>query len=350
MENQNDSNSNPAVSTEAAVNENATTTNVERNDVSSTVVESQSKGKATELPLQNKSAQPTAETGVSKAPSVSKKVGNQNARKHGLYSKISKYAVLPWESEDEFNSLREEFRDEWKPNGASEEQAILDLTLYTWLRLRAVASARFNFSNSTVSDELKSGECSLDDIIQHQTKVPGHARAALSAAERLINDLGATHEKIREHYYWTKDSEGKEIQQKLMVLRNDVSTLIEQTKKGVIEGVRALVQTVETSAGRFKEAYQADEIEKQVVLLGRFDASVEKVIRRLIQTKVSKRIDGVGEPAPRLVESPSIVLIDNPTEKSPAEVDENTNAETSDKAGKPVAHAPPEYRSKPKAD
>ena len=350
MTTKDDNNLNPAVSADAAVSENAATTNVERNDVSSTVVELQSKGKATELPLQNKSAQPTAETSAAKAPSVSKKAGNQNARKHGLYSRISNYAILSWESEDDFNNLRDEFRDEWKPNGASEEHAILDLTLYTWLRLRAVASAQFNFSDSTVSDELKSGECSWDDIIQHQEKVPGHARAALSAATTLINDLGATHEKIREHHYWTEDSEGKEIQQKLMILRNDVSTLIEQTKKEVIEGVRALVQTVENSAGRFKEAYQLDEIEKQIVLLGKFDANIEKVIRRLTSIKITKRVDGVGDPTPRLVESPSIVLIDNPTEKSPAEVDENTNAEKSDKAGKPVAHAPPEYRSKPKAD
>ena len=133
-----------------------------------------------------------------------------------------------------------------------------------------------------------------------------------------------------------------------MILRNDVSTLIEQTKKEVIEGVRALVQTVENSASRFKEAYQLDEIEKQIVLLGKFDANIEKVIRRLTSIKITRCRRG-WRSYPTFGEIPSIVLIDN-TEKSPAEVDENTNAEKSDKAGKPVAHAPPEYRSKPKAD
>ena len=73
MTTKDDNNLNPAVSADAAVSENAATTNVERNDVSSTVVESQSKGKATELPLQNKSAQPTAETGVAKAPRFPRK-------------------------------------------------------------------------------------------------------------------------------------------------------------------------------------------------------------------------------------------------------------------------------------
>src|SRR5262249_54269168 len=42
---------------------------------------------------------------------ASKKVGNNNARRHGVYSN----GLLPWESEEEFRELNEGFREYWKP-------------------------------------------------------------------------------------------------------------------------------------------------------------------------------------------------------------------------------------------
>jgi len=42
------------------------------------------------------------------------KLGNKNAFVHGLHSK---YVVLPWESEDDFKELLEDFRHEWQPDG-----------------------------------------------------------------------------------------------------------------------------------------------------------------------------------------------------------------------------------------
>jgi hypothetical protein len=258
--------------------------------------------------------------------------------------------LYPWESEDEFNSLLQDFRDEYKPDGRSEQEAVRDLTYYTFAKWRVVGSAQLKFYRSNVSEELKSGKISWDDIMQHEAAVPAHARSALAAVTTLVDDLKATYEKIRNLPYWTDTSEGKELQDNLLMLRNDVNTLIEKTQKEVIEEVRGLWEMVQESANRFDKAYQIDEMEKQLDLQAKFDVSIEKALRRLLHIKISKRVDGVGDSTPRLVESPSIVPVDNSTEKSPAEVDENTNAEKGDKAGKPVAHAPPEYRGKPKAD
>ena len=44
--------------------------------------------------------------------------------------------ILPWEREDEFEKLHKAFRAEWKPSGYSEEQAVLDVTYYTWMKWR----------------------------------------------------------------------------------------------------------------------------------------------------------------------------------------------------------------------
>ena len=59
----------------------------------------------------------TAGHGGTAAASVPKKLGNKNALLHGVYSRDF---ILPWESEDDFETLHKEFRDEWKPNGRSE--------------------------------------------------------------------------------------------------------------------------------------------------------------------------------------------------------------------------------------
>ena len=68
------------------------------------------------------------------------------------------------------------------------------------------------------------------------------------------------------------------------------------TEKTEAAPAPALVKRVEDSANRFTEAYQADEIEKEVDRLGKFDARMEKIIRRIIQIKLFKRVDGVDSP------------------------------------------------------
>ena len=299
--------SNPAASSEAAATEKQTNATADVKPA----VEPQSNGN--EPPLQNGSAQATAETGDSNCQLVTKKVGNQNARKHGLYSKS---VLHDWESQDDFNCLLQELRDEWKPNGRSEEDAVFDLAYLTLLKWRAIAAAKLRFCQSTTSDELKSGESSWDDIIEHQKKVPAHANGALTVATKLMEASTTTYEKIRNLPYWTEDSEGKEIQQQLFLLKHDLNTLNQEVRKQVIEGVRALVKTVEDSANRFTEAYQADEIEKEVDRLGKFDARMEKIIRRIIQIKLFKRVDGVDSSNAPLLEAPSLVPSQGSTEKS----------------------------------
>jgi hypothetical protein len=301
----NDHSNQPSTEATPSEKQTSTGTDVRPNDASL----SEAKSLPAELPL----AQTAAKTGSSDAPLVTAKVANQNARKHGLYSN---YVLYPWESKDDFNGLHQEFRDEWKPNGCSEEQAVFDLAYLTWLKWRAVASAKIRFYQTTTSTELKSGASSWDDIIEHQKKVPAHARGALSVATKLMDDMTATYEKIRQLPYWTDDSEGKEIQNQLFRLKHDIGVLNGQVKKQVIEGVQALVKTVEDSANRFSEAYHADEIEKEVDRLGKFDARIEKVIRRIIQIKVFKRVDGVDSSNAPLLEAPSLVPIQGSAEKS----------------------------------
>ena len=54
-------------------------------------------------------------------------------------------------------------------------------------------------------------------------------------------------------------------------------------------GVEQLVEVVQRSSTRFEQAYQPDEIEKQLDLLAKIDARTEKILRRLTSLKEYKR-------------------------------------------------------------
>jgi hypothetical protein len=272
------------------------------------------------------------------------KMGNKNALVHGVHSK---FAVLPWESEDDFNELHQGFKDEWKPNGFSEEQAVWDLTYNTWLKWRLLTSTQLRFFQSTVSEELKKGAVTLEDIVRHQTDVPKHASGALSTVRCLIKDLNSVFEIIRNRPYWTDTSDGKRVQHDLMMLQKDVGSLIEQTKENVVSGVEHLVRVVKESASRFDQAYQTEEIEKQLDLMAKIDARIEKILRRLTSLKEYKRAAGLSG-GPAIVESPSVIPEISLT-KVPAEGGENTVVnDISSANADPVTDAAPEHRENPK--
>jgi len=342
----NDHSNPPSIDAAASEKQTNSTAGVKPHDVAPASVDAESISNKKELSSLNETRQVTVKAAGPKAEMISKKMRNQNALRHGLYSK---HVLMKWESEDDFNCLVQDFRDEWKPTGRSEEQAVFDLAYLTLLKWRAIASAQLDFFKATVSDELKSGECSWDDIIEHQKRVPAHARSALRAATTLIDDLRDAHEKIRRHPYWTETTNGKEVQNQVVRLGHDVSMLIERTKKEVIEGIQDLVKTVEESASRFDDAYQADKIEKQLDLVGKFDAKIEKVIRRLVQIKVFKRVDVADAAAPPHLELLPILPADSFTEQLSAEAPEAEQTDSakvesiadpgpeSEKAGKPKA-------------
>jgi hypothetical protein len=249
------------------------------------------------------------------------KLGNKNALVHGIYSK---YAVYPWESEDDFNELLEKFRKEWKPDGCSEELAVWDLTQNTWLKRRLLASIQLQLCRSTVPEALKNGEVSLEDIVRHQTDVPKQASGALFAVKNLVNQLDDFLETIRGRK-WPETEDGRQVRDALKLQQRDVSTLIEKTKESVVGGVEQLVEIVQRSSTRFEQAYQPDEIEKQLDLLAKIDARTEKILRRLTSPKEYKRVAKSYSDPSTVVESPSLM----PAETSMTDASSKDN-DTSD--------------------
>ena len=253
----------------------------------------------------------TAGHGGMAAPSVRKKLGNKNALLHGVYSRDF---ILPWESEDDFETLHKEFRDEWKPNGRSEGEAILALTQWIWMRHRVVKTAHIRFFRSPVADGLKSGKTTWDEVVRYQAKVPEIVQKLISSMRALVDSLKRSSDRIADHYYWTNTDEGKDIQMQLSKMQSDVATLGSNIREAVIEKTTQMEQAIAGITNLFDDAYQPDEIEKQAKLLSMIDREIDKAGKRLIYLRTFKRIEAdadaidtrrveVGKQA--LVESPS---------------------------------------------
>lgn len=260
---------------------------------------------------------------------ISKKLGNKNALSHGLYSKD---VILPWESQHDFEKLHNGFRDEWNPNGCSEEQAVFELTQYTWFKRRIIKSAQLKFIQTTASQELTLGTASWDEIVRHQTDLPKQALGAVMEVRNLIEGLNGVLDTIRSRHYWTSDSEGKDIQYQLGVLQRDVTSLIQTTEKDVVQGVDSLVGVIKESRRRFEQAYQPEEIDKQLGLLAKVDLRIEKILRRLAHIKTFKRIEPTtsSPPTPPSHVSPPLTPPEISAEEAPTTLDINSETGNSD--------------------
>ena len=283
-------------------------------DASSPITDSKNDENASP-PTSNETQQKVikSETNLGASSSPTKK-GNKNALLHGVYSHE---VIMPWENEDDFKTLHQAFRMEWNPRGYSEEQCVLDVTYYTWMKWRAIKAAQLRFFKTPLAGEIKPGEDTWETMIEYQKKLGASGDILISRAYKFMQDLNATFEHIRSHHYWTEDSEGKEIQKQLGLLKTDVSRLTDEVRTKVIDGVGKIVDGVKEANSCLDQAYDLDEIERQLNLVAKFDVSIEKVLRRLTSIKVFKRVDGVDFSPPALIESPSVAPDENSGENNP---------------------------------
>ena len=59
---------------------------------------------------------------------------NSNAVKHGVYSEM---ILLPGEDREEFEALHKELREEWDPQGPSQEDKVFNIAQNMWRKRRS---------------------------------------------------------------------------------------------------------------------------------------------------------------------------------------------------------------------
>jgi hypothetical protein len=253
---------------------------------------------------------------------------------------------LAWESQEEFEALRKGLRDYWKPEGMLEEEAVLTLCQWMWRQRRVMLASEISYFRSPVAEQLKTGEVSLDDVIQHQCEVPEKVNALISAQMKLYEGLQKVSKRIGEHYYWTSTTEGKDIQLQLCKMASEIATLAGQVREHAIAGPNKLSKTVEKITNLFDDAYQPEVIEKQARLASMIEREIDKSIKRLIFLKTFKRetmapkidVPVLASPPMAPSETPNAEEKPKPSEDVPRTGTEtNSFAPEVDHPGKPKA-------------
>jgi len=229
-----------------------------------------------------------------------KKYGNRNALCHGLYSNE---LTLPWESEKDFERLHASFKDEWKPYGASEEQAVIELAHYTWILWRASKTALVQFHKVPFGGKrLKSGDMSWPDVLEGEHVIPKLATTAKELFQSIYQNIDDLFESIRSQPYQTDTVTGKAKQLDIAKLGSAVIETIKVVKESE-SFVKKVSDFIVTQGEKYEKAYLPDEIEKQVRVMAMVDARIDKILRRLTSLKEYKRCAAVQTPI-SLVQSP----------------------------------------------
>jgi hypothetical protein len=216
---------------------------------------------------------------TSSTPSKSKKLANKNAVKHGGYC----LGLLPWESREEFEALHTSLKEDWKPVGVMQRETVATLCQWMWTRRRVTQASEIKYFRSPVTEALKTGAVTWDDVVQYEASVPAQVETFVSSQTELAEKLSAVCDKIGEHHYWTNTTEGKELQLQLMKMQQEIHDLACSVRETVLG--QDIQKAVDKITGLFDQAYQPEEIEKQATLLCMVDREIDRAIKRLIYLK-----------------------------------------------------------------
>ena len=94
-----------------------------------------------------------------------------NAQKHGVFSAT---AILPGEDEEEFKELHTALIDEWRPVGATEEDAVLSIAKAVWRKRRVQKFLEVQLKQNTADPNHPAYQesVSLTALLVHMTNAP----------------------------------------------------------------------------------------------------------------------------------------------------------------------------------
>jgi hypothetical protein len=201
--------------------------------------------------------------------SMSKQRGKPNALKHGVYSK----KVLLWgEKYEDYESLRAGAVKEYYPDGPSEEYLVDWLVELLWRRRRAVRYDEIKLKNRLTGIRTNNKNQPFWEMLLSLA----NSFAKLTSAEEVENRLTLVQPRCR-NYVVARWPLAKDDDPKTWGAR-------------IAKGLAALkVPTIYEKGEEFTAAFDRDSIGMDLMYFERIDAEIERVHKRLIQTKTTKQ-------------------------------------------------------------
>ena len=192
------------------------------------------------------------------------KDGNQNALKHGAFAEV---VILPGEDIKEFQDLHDALVNEWKPEGPTEHDAISSLAKCMWRKRRLVRyrqSEVAKFERKTNAEHQRTMN-SIEDL----KKILDDANSGTQLPKEWIDYFNryAPREKYNSDSAW-------------------LSAVGNRINKGL-----STLKTKASSAPKVEKVYANEEcVIRELATEERIDAMIDKIIKRLAQTKTLKTI------------------------------------------------------------
>ena len=229
----------------------------------------------------------------------------KNALVHGVYASE---IILPWESAEEFELLHAGLTLDWSPQGRTEEETLLSLVWWHWLKHRSMRSIQMACRYDPMVAELKKAGAKswpeVDSFLQTKAEAGKSAQTnAMAALEKMIAELDKT-----KALTGAPNPKAPEIVKQLAIL-------MESLEKHVIP---AFGQTLDLIHNKdyvrpnqppkrlnvVEEAYQPDIMEKVLRIQAAIDGRIDKTLQRLVSIKEYKRL--LQAEAPKKVSSPPL--------------------------------------------
>jgi hypothetical protein len=234
---------------------------------------------------------------------MSKSKRSQNALSHGLYASD---VVLSWESESDFKYLHDSFREEFCPEGASEEAAVFDLAHQHWRKRRLNIGSQLAFHRQHEAQALAdAGSGGWRGIAKYFESTPDGGDRLVDALRALAKSHVAAVQKVHaligEQTDLISSGSSSAKRESKQAEAGEFDRLISLAKelnvmnKELIVPMLQLIENYDVDQKVAERAYRPDIMERNLKIEADIDKRIEKAITRLVTIKEYKKLYGAKE-------------------------------------------------------
>lgn len=218
---------------------------------------------------------------------------SKNATTHGIYSSD---VVLKWEDQSAFDGLHQALREEYDPQGASEEEAVFELASLHWKQRRLNTASQVASHRQTDATELTdASQDGWEGIADYLAKRDDNGVAdgvwdmakAQSEAARFVCETILKHVKGAIDPAEADADSTKAIEfEKLIILAKELNVI----GSGMVVPMMHAIESGNLAQSTADRAYRPDIMEKELKLHAEISRQIDKVIKRLVILKEYKRL------------------------------------------------------------
>jgi hypothetical protein len=230
----------------------------------------------------------------------------KNALSHGIYASD---VVLAWENEKDFNDLHEALRNEFCPDGASEEAAVFDIARLHWQKRRLQIGSQLAFHRHPDADAMaEAGRGGWQGVAEYLAGSSGDgdrmSDAIRTMAKSYLGTLGKVHALIDEQTELMSPRRssaapaGEEIPQADPVQFQDLVAMAKELNvmnTGLIVPLLKSIENYDLDQKISERAYRPEVMERTLKVEAEIDKRIEKAITRLVNIKEYKKLYGTKE-------------------------------------------------------